>query len=453
MNRLPIKGSIFLGLVLSGSLVTPAARGQESIPAVSGIEPMVLQLDQAIDMAMDRSPAVKAAEFAVRAASLKASAIKRTRWGRLDAVASAWRFDEDRLLVPMSSQLLADGLPNAPFDRNQIHYGLTFRIPLYLGGKLSAGIDIAKLEAAKAEAIRNGTLWQVRFNVVSLYSGVQTLDGTLKSSANLVQTLEAVQSRLQLMVQQGDRPELDLLKVQDELAEARAELAGLQAQRTRLAGTLLALLGQSANRALIVAPLLDQDPTFSVAVDSLKTMLLASSTVQEALLARDQAGSGIKAARSEFLPSLVGQADYLWHQAKSEDGDPATWELSMGVQIPIFNAGARLADLSSAKARKRAAEEAVKAARLRREADLIYALARLKASQAGREAARAGVAAADEAARSEQIRYDNGASSIEDLLRARTREAAAHTALARARGELMVAGEQINAVVEMEVVR
>lgn len=454
MNRLLIKDSILLGIVFGVSLVAAVARGQDPVPVtVSGIEPLVLQLDQAIVMAMDRSPAMKAAEFGARAASFKASAIERARWGQLDAVASAWRFDEDRLLVPMSSQLIAGGLPNAPFDRDQLHYGFTLQIPLYLGGKLSAGIEIAKLEAAKAEALRKGTSWEVRFNTVSLYSGVQTLDGALKSSGGLVHTLEAVQHRLELMVQEGKRPELDLLKVRDELAEAQAELADLGAQRSRLAGTLLALLGQSPDRALVVAPLVDQTPTLSVPMDSLKIMVLTASAVQEAHLVREQAGSGIKAARSEFLPSLVGRASYLWHHANSEDGDPATWELSMGVQIPLFDAGARLADLSSAKARKRVAEEGLKTARLRREADLTYALARLQASLTSQEAAQAGVASATEAARSEQIRYDNGASSIEDLLRARTREEAANTALARARGNLKIAGEQINAVVETEVIQ
>ncbi len=454
MNRLLLKGGIVLGLVLCGAQVSAATRVEKPVQvADTATGPLTLRLDQAVAMATDRSPAVKAAEFGARAASSKAGAVERRRWGQLDAVASASRFDEDRLLVPMSSELLAGGLPNAPFDRNQIHYGLEFQIPLYLGGKLSAGIETAKLEAAKAEALRDGTYWQVRFNVSSLYSGLQTVDGAIKASGDLTQTLRAVQNRLELMVREGKRPELDLLKVKDQLAEARADSASLEAQRTRLAGTLLAVLGQSPDRELIVAPLADQTPTVSVPEDSLRSMAMASSVVQEALLERDQAGSGIKAARSEFLPSLVGRAGYVWHHGSSEDEDPATWELSVGVKVPLFTAGARFADLSSAKARKRAAEEGLRIARLQRKADLEYALARLRESRVGQEAARAGVASATEAARSEQIRYDTGASSIEDLLRARTREEAARTALARARGELKIAGEELNAIVEMEVVR
>ncbi len=432
-------------------IATAAVSAQNPAPAESG--PLSLQLDQAVALALDQGPAVKAVTWKAKAAENKASAANRTHWGQLDAVASIDRFEGDRVLMPLSRQLIEGGLPNAPFDRDQIHYGLTYTIPLYLGGKLSAGIEIAKFEAARADALREGTRWQVRFNVVSLYSGVQTLDAAIKASGSLIETLDAVQKRLELMVENGKRPELDLLKVQDQTGEAKAQQAALQAQRTKVAGLLLSLLGEDPGRPLEVTPLTDLDPQLSVPVDSLQTMALASSPVKRAQLASRQAGSGIKAARAGFLPSVVGQAYYMAHHADSVDSDPTTWQLSVGVKLPVFNGTSRFAALSAAKAGQRAADEALKLARLQREADLNDALARLDAARTGLAAAKARVASATEAARSEQIRYDSGASSIEDLLRARTREEAAHTALAQATGELKIAAEQLNAVVETEVIR
>ncbi len=445
-----VSGSV-LTVAICLLITTAATAGQDAAPAAA--EPLTLGLDQAVALALDQSPAIKAVTYKAQAAEKNASAVGRTHWGRLDAIASVSRFDEDRLLVPMSSQLLAGGLPNAPFDRDQIHYGLTYQIPLYLGGKLSAGIEIAKLEAAKADALRQGTNWQVRYNVVSLYAGVQTLDGAIQSAEELIKTLEAMHKRLELMVENGKRPELDLLKVTDQLAEAQAQLAGLHAQRTKVAGMLLALLGENPGRPLTVIPLADFDPQLTVPDDSLKTLVLASSPVRQAQLTSRQAGSGIKAAHAGFLPSVVGQADYMAHHADSIDSDPTTWQLSIGVKLPVFNGTSRFAALSAAKAGRRAADEGLKLARLRSKADLNNALARLQAARTGLAAAKARVASATEAARSEQIRYDSGASSIEDLLRARTREEAAHTALAQATGELKTAAEQINAVVETEVIR
>jgi outer membrane protein TolC len=61
------------------------------------------------------------------------------------------------------------------------------------------------------------------------------------------------------------------------------------------------------------------------------------------------------------------------------------------------------------------------------------------------------VAAGTEAARIEQVRYDTGASTIEDLLRARSREESARAALASARAELVIAAARINTIAEQEI--
>ena len=68
-------------------------------------------------------------------------------------------------------------------------------------------------------------------------------------------------------------------------------------------------------------------------------------------------------------------------------------------------------------------------------------------------AVRARVAAAAEAARIEQIRYDTGAGAVDDLLRARARELSAESSLAQARGDAIAAAGRVNAIVEKEIVQ
>ncbi|MBW2277723.1 MAG: TolC family protein, partial [Deltaproteobacteria bacterium] len=81
------------------------------------------------------------------------------------------------------------------------------------------------------------------------------------------------------------------------------------------------------------------------------------------------------------------------------------------------------------------------------------ALAELGAARAAVEAAEARVAAGAEAARIEQIRYDTGAGTVEDLLRARAREEGAHSDLARAHAHALTAGARINSIVERKAVQ
>ena len=59
--------------------------------------------------------------------------------------------------------------------------------------------------------------------------------------------------------------------------------------------------------------------------------------------------------------------------------------------------------------------------------------------------------AGTEAARIEQVRYDTGAGTIEDLLRARSRAEGARAALASARANLVISAARINTIAEKEI--
>ncbi len=151
---------------------------------------------------------------------------------------------------------MANGFDGLPFAQDQVHYGLTFEVPLFVGGKLLAGSHLARLKADEAGALLEGTRWQVRANVTTVYASAQALAAVIGGvRATNVASLEETARRLELMVEQGKRPELDLLKATEALEEARAQLAGAQADLTHVRALLAALLDYPADQAF------DLDPT------------------------------------------------------------------------------------------------------------------------------------------------------------------------------------------------
>ncbi|MBI4662970.1 MAG: TolC family protein [Verrucomicrobia bacterium] len=123
-----------------------------------------LSLKQAIDEALKSNPGLKSAGHQNRAAEGDASATARGRWGGLNAVGSYSYLNDDQIIRPMSSELVANGLAGVPWDRSQAHYGVSYDLPLYLGGRLNNQIQIVRLEARKSADLLEGTRWQVRFN-------------------------------------------------------------------------------------------------------------------------------------------------------------------------------------------------------------------------------------------------------------------------------------------------
>ena len=137
-----------------GSAVSFAA---EDTPArTNGPSPIRLTLSEAVAEALKLNPGLKAAGHQATAASQEASATARGRWGELDSTASYSYYNDHMILLPISRELLANGINGLPFDRSQAQYGVVYQVPLYLGGKLNNQVQIARLESRKTQALLEG---------------------------------------------------------------------------------------------------------------------------------------------------------------------------------------------------------------------------------------------------------------------------------------------------------
>ena len=293
----------------------------------------------------------------------------------------------------------------------------------------------------------------MRANATALYAGAQSLDAVTRAVDQTLTALDATRQKVSLMVDQGRRPGLDLLKLDEEIADARARRADVGAEQARVRGLLLALVGRDPWLPLEVDPLPDGEPGLTAQPAALADLARASSPVRRSDLAATQAEAGVRAARGALLPSVALRGNLMGNYGLSLNEQFGTWDVSVAVSVPLFDGGARHANLAAARAAARAADQAAVKARLDRQAQLVEAIARLEASHQGIAAARARVAAAAEAARIEQVRYDTGAGAVDDLLRARARELSAESALAQARGDAIAAAGRVNAIVEKEVVQ
>lgn len=418
-----------------------------------------LTLAQAITQATEKAPALVAAAAQEQAARLKATSVSRTRFGQADVFGSLSQYQDDQLIRPMSLQLFESApvgvnpLSSLPWDGSQGRYGVTYHVPLYTGGRLSSAIDLTSLDATQAALLVTGTRWEIRANVATLYAGAQALDAVSAAVAEHQEALEMTRRRLQLMVDQGKRPRLDLLKIDEELQATIARRSSVAAHSTRLRAMLLALLGRDPQTPLVLDDLTEKEMELKMEETRLKAVVLDTSPVRRAEVAVQQAQAGVDAARAAWLPSVLARGTLMENYGLEIGEHEVTWEISVGLTFPLFTGGARGAALASARETERAAASAQEKARLDRLAQLREALARLQAAREGLTASTARVEAAVEAARIQQLRYDIGAGTVEDLLRAKAHELDAVAARAQARGELVGAAERLNAICEQEVVQ
>lgn len=436
--------------VLAALILLPAASSAAQ-PARSG--PIHLTLAETLDEALAHAPVLAALAARERAAQSKVTAVDRTRFGEVDGIATYTRYQDDVIVRAMSRELFAaGGFAGLPFDRNQTLYGVTFQVPLYLGGRLSAAVDIARLQAGELALAAEGTRWEIRANATALYAAVQTLDAVGRALDDNLQALAATRRTIELMVREGRRPELDRLKLDAQIEDVRAQRSRVAGDAARSRALLLALVGRDPAQPLEVDPLSMASPGPVPQAVDLTALALGGSPVRRAELAVRQAERTVDQAAGTLRPSIAARGDWLGHAAPSI-APLATWDVGVSVTVPLFDGGARQAGVASARAAAKAAASDLDRTRLDRAAEAVGALADLRSSEDEVRAAEAGVAAAIEAVRIEQVRYDTGAGTIEDLLLARAREVAARASLARARGARVTAAARVNAVAEREVVQ
>ncbi|HOK78199.1 MAG TPA: TolC family protein, partial [Verrucomicrobiota bacterium] len=283
-----------------------------------------------------------------------------------------------------------------------------------------------------------------------LYSSLQALEQAALALDGQIAALTQTRTNLDQMVSIGKRPEVDRLKVIEELEAARASHASLGADRRKVASLLLSVVGRDPAIELEVDP--QTAPSMGATSGSALPLTVDdNSAIRAAKLAAEQAARGVKVARSDLLPRVIASANVFEHTGTRTDRDEETWGATVSVVLPLFEGGSRLLRVSAARARQAAAEEALRQAQLQTLAAWQDAVAKLEAAQTNLAAAAARVTAAAEAARIEQVRYDTGSSTIEDLLRARYREQAARAALATARADFVISAERINTIAEKEI--
>ncbi len=183
-------------------------------PGAQAGEP--LSLAQAEERAMSANPALQAAKLeAVAAKARKGEALGR-HFGELSLVGDYDHFERDRIVVPMAKELFADpalGMSRLPWDRNQVHYGLTRQIPLLAAGGLHEGDRIARLSKSASEHLPLFTRDQIRYNVRAAYRNALVAGHALDAAQAYREALEKDESDARLKVKIGAMAPVDAAKI------------------------------------------------------------------------------------------------------------------------------------------------------------------------------------------------------------------------------------------------
>ena len=438
--RLPTTALMLL--LLTFSLVTAGAALRAHPMAVEITQP--LALNQAVQLALARNLDAKSAGNALRAAE----AARRVAVGKLypHIKALSWYNDfpqQKALLLPrhMDVPTAQKTQPNmlnylgAQFQNRVFNIGLGLNWPLYTGGRLTAEVAGMHAEANAANYRLSRIRQQLVFAVTKTYLGIVVAQHSEQAVEISIKHLTEARLNLREFVKVGEKPRLDLLRVETRLEQMRQVLADVQAQLVTVQGNLRRLLDLDPSGPPLKLAGGDgasggkhEIPLMSAALEQ----ALANRPDYQALESEVAAQRArLRVAQGKRLPE-VDLSVRAWEAHGNRTGGPvSTWEpdsqITLSASIPLFTGGMLRAKVDQESARLDEISNRATSLAQRVRWEVAQAYAQLHAAHAKLDAARAGVRSADEAFRVEREKIAVGAGTVTDLLGAQAADLSAQT--------------------------
>lgn len=450
-NRVRSAGVLLL-LIASNATLAAAQEPADSVE---------LSLTQALSLAMERSEEVRVAEQQVEAASAQ---VRTARSGLLPQIntqvgytktlrsvfqGAGFEVPDSLQFEPDSTASLAERIaylerntPNAafgalgslfgnlPFGReNAWTAAATLSQPLFAGGRIVSGVQLARHAETAAEASLAEARADVALQVRQAYYGAllaQEAETIVEASVALTQEHY---ERVQLLLETGQASELDALRAEVELGNLLPQLVEARNARELASLNLKRLVNLPIDAPLRLTSDLAADPALPDPADvllpsmaeaevQLERRASIAAAEQQVEIRREQ----VDIARSAFLPSVNLQAN-LSRQAFPSGFVPEDWQddwtVGFVVQWPLFQGMRRGAEVDAARAQVRQAE--LQADQLREGVRLEYEQAHGELEQARAQitAASRNVTQATRVYELTELRYTEGLATQLDVSDAR----------------------------------
>ncbi|WP_332746086.1 efflux transporter outer membrane subunit [Hydrogenophaga sp.] len=304
----------------------------------------------------------------------------------------------------------------------QAGVNLSYEVDLF--GRLAGVRDAAALDAQSREALLQSTRLLVQAEVAQTYLALRAADterALVQDTATAYgDTLRLTQRRFEA----GDVAELDVIRIQTELAATEAEVFALSRSRAALENALAVLVGEPASGfALASSSGARALPVIPAGVPGTVLARRPDVAAAQASLLAAQARVGV--AQAAWFPSvsLTGAAGY----ASPDIGDlfkwsARAWGIGALMSVPLFDGGRREAGVQGAQAQLDAAAASYRGQVLNAFREVEDQLSALRLLQDQSLAQGRAVSAAQRASAISETRYRNGLVSQLELLDARRNE-------------------------------
>jgi outer membrane protein len=374
-----------------------------------------------ISYALKNNPGLRIAEKDIDVQKYGIDAAQADRIPRIDLGGGIARFRYDTPLTPVVITPPIGAGTDFPVVRRTIwDTSVSFKLPLFKGGRLYRAVHIAEMKRALAQDTYRMNKQELVYNVTSVYYKIVQFEKLLLANDQSVKQLESHKKNVELYLKTGTVSKLDFLKTDVELSHAMENRLIVKNNLASAYELLKALMGMdNMDTEITIVPENTMNESVPALEESMKMAFSQRSDYKAVTKKRLIGEERVKIAEGKRFPDVFAAGEYV-ARAGNETAFKENWNYGVRFTIPLFDGGLIRSEINKEKAEMEKTKEEERAIKLLinrevRDAHLNIANARerIGVTQKAIESARENV-------RVELLTYDNGAGTSTNVIDAQT---------------------------------
>lgn len=396
-----------------------------------------MTLDETVEYALEHNDALKQSSIAIERSKSIKNLKRAQKFGRVGVVASYEYYNNARTLAPLTPMSIVgspDGAYSIPTTKNLFSVGIAYDIVLFDGFAQQNSYKISDLQYINSDIKSRLGKEELIYNVRNIYLSLLGLKEQLEAQKSYVAAQEKLYKRIQEEYNLGSKSKLELLKAHTSLEESHSQIASFNANITILKATLTNLMGGKK---------FDEVQSIEIKIDREALAQMSNQIEKENIFSlkkykASELGVVISKRKQEqvdsaYYPNIDLSAYYGQNFglndtqnrfpatnevliSKGDWNNEANWQIGIHLKWNIFNFGASQAKSQEAKLAYIDAKLQTRSVEQELKKNIITAQSKIKLSIANYNNANAQYKLLLETKKIEQIRYDNDALSLTDLL-------------------------------------
>lgn len=296
--------------------------------------------------------------------------------------------------------------------------GIKVEQPIYMGGKIRAGYQMAKIGNEIARQNKRLTESEVIVETSQAYAGVVRTKELILVARSYNDLLSELMRSVESARKHGMKSQNDVLKVKVKLNESELDLRRAENGHRLAMMNLCHYIGRPLYERIEVDSVLPDSEISDVQNDGIFNRPEYLMLEQQSALAEQK----IALARSEYLPQIGLTGQYSYMNGIDLNGRKLidSWNFLVGVQVsvPLFDFGQRINKINAAKAQYAQAQAEREDSNEKLTLEMTQAFNNLDEAYLEKRLADSSVASAEENLRTSRLQYEKGVETLSDHLEA-----------------------------------